>query len=231
MWIVRIALDRPYTFIVLALLILIVEPGGDRSARPPTSSRTSTSRSSRWPGSTPGSTPKELEGRITTSYERVLTTTVDNIQHIESTTVNGQAIIKIFLQPNASLDTANAQITAISQTVLRQFPPGIAAAADHQLQRVERADPAARASPARGSPSSSSSTSAVNFLRPQLVTIPGVAIPYPYGGKQRQVMVDLDTRGCCRPRAWPPPTCSPPSTSRTSSCPPGRPRSASSSTT
>ena len=71
-----------------------------------------------------GLNAEELEGRITTSYERVLTTTVDNIQHIESTTVNGQAIIKVFLQPNARLDTANAQITAISQTVLRQFPPG-----------------------------------------------------------------------------------------------------------
>ena len=71
-----------------------------------------------------GLNPEELEGRLTSVYERTLTTTVDNIQHIESTTVNGQAIVKIFLQPTASLDTANAQITAVSQTILRQLPPG-----------------------------------------------------------------------------------------------------------
>ncbi len=71
-----------------------------------------------------GLNPEEMEGRITTVYERVLTTLVDNIEHIESTTLAGQSVVKIFLQPNASLDTANAQVTSASQTILRQLPPG-----------------------------------------------------------------------------------------------------------
>jgi multidrug efflux pump subunit AcrB len=123
MWIIRVALNRPYTFIVLALLILILSPVV--ILRTPTDifpsinipvvavARTYT-----------GLSPEETEGRITTVYERVLTTTVDNIEHIESTTVNGTAIVKIYLQPNASIDRANAQITAVSQTILRQLPPG-----------------------------------------------------------------------------------------------------------
>src|SRR6201996_9590959 len=124
MWIVRIALDRPYTFIVLALLILI--------ASPVVISRTPTDIfpninipvvAVAWTFT--GLNPEEMEGRLTTVYERVLTTTVDNIEHIESTTVAGTNVVKIFLQPNASLDTANAQITAISQTILRQLPAGV----------------------------------------------------------------------------------------------------------
>src|SRR6267143_549455 len=160
MWIVRVALNRPYTFIVLALLILIASPVV--IARTPTDIFPSINIpviAVAWQYS--GLNTEELEGRITTSYERVLTTTVDNIQRIESTTVNGQAIIRIYLQPSARLDTATAQITAISGQGL----------AEQQLFDL-----------------------GVNFLRPQLVTIPGVAIPYPFGGKQRQVMVDLDTR-------------------------------------
>ena len=144
MWIVRVALDRPYTFIVLALLILIASPVV--IMRTPTDIFPAINIpviAVAWQYS--GLNTEELEGRITTSYERVLTTTVDNIQRIESTTVNGQAIIKVYLQPNARLDTANAQITAISQTVLRQYPPGTTPPLDHQLQRLQRADPPARA--------------------------------------------------------------------------------------
>ena len=70
-----------------------------------------------------GLNPEEMEGRMTTPYERALTTLVDNIEHIESTTINGASVVKLFLQPNASLDTANAQVTAASQTILRQLPP------------------------------------------------------------------------------------------------------------
>src|SRR6202167_2313304 len=123
MWIVRIALDRPYTSIVLALLILILSPV--------VISRTSTSIfpsinnpvvAVAWTYT--GLSPEETEGRITTVYERLLTTTVYNIEHIESTTVNGTAIVKVYLQPSASIDRANAQITAVSQTILRQLPPG-----------------------------------------------------------------------------------------------------------
>ena len=122
MWIVRVALERPYTFIVLALLILLLSPVV--ILRTPTDIFPVINIpviAVAWQYT--GLNPQELEGRITTAYERVLTTTVDNIHHIESTTVAGQAIIKVFLQPNARLDTANAQITAISQTILRQFPP------------------------------------------------------------------------------------------------------------
>src|ERR1700744_3329222 len=123
MWLVRIALSRPYTFIVLALLILIMSPVV--ILRTPTDIFPSIDIpvvAVAWTYS--GLSPEEMEGRITTVYERVLTTTVDNIQHIESTTVNGTSIVKIYLQPGASIDRANAQITAVSQTILRQLPPG-----------------------------------------------------------------------------------------------------------
>src|ERR1700749_1448639 len=119
MWIVKLALDRPYTFIILALLILIMGP----LIILPTQTDIFPNINIpviavAWQYT--GLNPEEMEGRITTVYERVLTTLVDNIQHIESTTVNGQAIVKVFLQPNPSLDTANAQVTAASQTILRQ---------------------------------------------------------------------------------------------------------------
>src|SRR4026208_670552 len=123
MWIARVALDRPYTFIVLALLILIVSPVV--ISRTPTDIFPAINIpviAVAWQYS--GLNTEELEGWITTSYERVLTTTVDNIQRIESTTVNGQAILKVHLQPTARLAPATAQIPAIPQTVLRQSPPG-----------------------------------------------------------------------------------------------------------
>src|ERR1700751_3392861 len=123
MWIVRIALDRPYTFVVLALLILILSP--IVILRTPTDIFPNINIpviAVAWQYT--GLNPEELEGRLTSVYERVLTTTVDNIEHIESTTVGAQAVVKIFLQPSASVDTANAQVTAVSQTILRQLPPG-----------------------------------------------------------------------------------------------------------
>ena len=192
MWIVRIALDRPYTFIVLALLILIVSPVV--IARTPTDIFPTINIpviAVAWQYS--GLNAEELEGRITTSYERVLTTTVDNIQRIESTTVNGQAIIKVFLQPNARIDTANAQITAISQTVLRQYPQGTTPPLiiNYSASSVPILQLALSG---QGLAEQQLFDLGVNFLRPQLVTIPGVAIPYPFGGKQRQIMVDLNTR-------------------------------------
>src|SRR6266850_159289 len=132
MWIVRVALHRPYTFIVLALLILILSPVV--ILRTPTDIFPNIDIpviAVAWQFT--GLNPEEMEGRITTQYERILTTTVDNIEHIESTTVNGQAMVKIFLQPTASLDTANAQVTAVSQTILRQLP---ADPARHRPRRV-----------------------------------------------------------------------------------------------
>jgi multidrug efflux pump subunit AcrB len=123
MWIVRVALTRPYTFVVLALMVLIMS--AVVIARTPTDIFPNIDIpvvAVDWTFA--GLNPEELEGRLTTVFERLLTTTVDNIQHLESTTVNGQAIVKIFLQPGASLDTANAQITAQSQSILRLLPPG-----------------------------------------------------------------------------------------------------------
>src|SRR6266487_3966065 len=123
MWIVRIALNRPYTFLVVALLILIASPVV--ILRTPTDIFPNINIpviAAAWQFT--GLNPEEMEGRLTTVFERVLTTTVDNIEHLESTTVNGQAMVKIFLQPNASLDTANAQVTAVSQSILRQLPTG-----------------------------------------------------------------------------------------------------------
>src|SRR5947199_2229407 len=190
MWIVRVALHRPYTFIVLALLILIASPVVLlRTATDIFPSIDIPVIAVAWQFT--GLNPEEMEGRITTQYERILTTTVDNIEHIESTTVNGQAMVKIFLQPNAHLDTANAQVTAVSQTILRQLPPGIQppliinySASTVPILQLGLS----------GLSEPELNDVGLNFLRTQLVTVPGASIPYPYGGKQRQVMVDLDPR-------------------------------------
>src|ERR1700733_3333718 len=190
MWLVRVALERPYTFVVLALLVFILS--GLAIVRTPTDIFPSIDIpviAVDW--SYTGLNPEEVEGRLTTVYERVLTTTVDNIQHLESTTVNGQAIVKIFLQPHASLDTANAQVTAISQTILRQLPPGTLppiiinySASSVPILQLGLS----------GSGLSEQQLNDVgqNFLRPQLVTVAGGFIPYLYGGKQLQIMVDLN---------------------------------------
>src|SRR5213594_2934556 len=190
MWIVRVALQRPYTFAVVALLILLASPV--IILRTPTDIFPSIDIpviAVAWQFT--GLNPEEMEGRLTTQFERVLTTTVDNIEHIESTTVNGQAMVKIFLQPNARLDTANAQVTAISQTILRQLPAGTQPPLiiNYSASTVPILQLALS-----GMSESELNDVGLNFLRTQLVTVPGASIPYPYGGKQRQVMVDLDTR-------------------------------------
>src|SRR6202142_2963924 len=189
MWIVRIALDRPYTFIVLAVLILVLSP--IMILRTPTDIFPNIDIpviSVAWQFT--GMNPEELEGRITSNFERILTTTVDNIEHIESTTVNGQAIVKIFLQPHASLDTANAQVTAISQTILRQLPPGTLppiiinySASSVPILQLGLSG--------KGLSEQRLNDLGQNFLRTQLVTVPGAVVPYAYGGKQRQVMINL----------------------------------------
>jgi multidrug efflux pump subunit AcrB len=189
MWLVRTALERPYTFIVLALLVLIMSAVA-----------ISTTPTDIFPNinipvvavdwTYTGLNPEELEGRLTSVYERILTATVDNIQHIESTTVNGQAVVKIFLQPTASLDTANAQITAVSQTILRQLPPGTLppliinySASSVPVLQLGLSG--------KGLPEQRLNDLGQNFLRTQLVTVPGAVVPYPFGGKQRQVMINL----------------------------------------
>src|ERR1700757_3726359 len=192
MWIVKLALNRPYTFIVLALLILIASPV--IILRTPTDIFPSIDIpvvAVAWTYT--GLSPEEMEGRITTVYERVLTTTVDNIEHIESTTVNGTAIVKVYLQPSASIDRANAQITAISQTTLRQLPPG-------SLPPLILNYNASTVPILQLGLSGKNLTEpqlndiALNFLRTQLVTIPGASIPFPFGGKTRQGMVYLNPR-------------------------------------
>ena len=190
MWIVRVALNRPYTFIVVALLILILSPIVIQ--RTPTDIFPEIDIpviAVVW--NYTGMSAEEMEGRMTSVYERVLTTLVNNIEHIESTTVNGLAVVKIFLQPRASLDAAKAQVTGASQTILRQMPPGVVPPLVMNYN--------ASSVPILQLGLSSKTLSeqqlgdlGLNFIRTQLVTIPGASVPYPYGGKQRQVMIDLN---------------------------------------
>ncbi|MGD0443895.1 MAG: efflux RND transporter permease subunit [Edaphobacter sp.] len=190
MWIVRIALNRPYTFIVLAILILILSPvvilGTPTDIFP---SINIPVVAVAWTYT--GLSPEETEGRITTVYERVLTTVVDNIEHIESTTVNGTAIVKVYLQPSASIDRANAQITAVSQTILRQLPPGSLPPliVNYNASTVPILQLALSG---KNLTEPQLNDIALNFLRTQLVTVPGASVPFPFGGKTRQVMVYLN---------------------------------------
>ncbi len=191
MWIVEVALRRPYTFLVMALLILL--------ATPLVLLRMSTDIfpeinipviSIVWTYT--GLSAQEVGNRITTVNEKSLTTTVNDIQHIESESLAGFSIIKIFFQPNADIPTAIAQVVSLEQSILRQLPPGILA--PQVLRYSASSIPIIQL--ALSSPSMTEQAvfdAAVNFLRPQLVTIPGVAIPYPYGGKTRVISVDLDT--------------------------------------
>ncbi len=190
MWIVRVALNRPYTFIVLALLILLISP--IVILRTPTDIFPNINIpviSAIWTFT--GLNSQEFEGRITSVYERVLTTTVNDIQHIESTTLNGTAVVKIFLQPYADVTTGVAQVTAVSQTILKQMPPGInpPIILSYNASSVPILQLALSG---KGLQEQDLNDIALNFLRTQLVTVPGAVVPYPYGGKQRQVMIDLN---------------------------------------
>jgi CzcA family heavy metal efflux pump len=190
MWIVKVALNRPYTFIVLALLILIAAPVV--ILRTPTDIFPNINIpviSIGWTYT--GLNPEELEGRLTSPYEKALTTLVDNIQHIESTTYNGVVNVKVFLQPGASLETANAQVTAASQYLLRQLPPGIL---PPQILNFSASSVPILQLGISGHNLSESqlNDAATNFIRPQLITVPGAVIPLPYGGKQRQITINMD---------------------------------------
>src|SRR5579863_9903156 len=190
MWIIKVALNRPYTFIVLAVLILLISPV--MILRTPADIFTNINIPVIAVSCTyTGLNPEEMVGLITTSYERVLNTVVDNIEHIESTTVDGTSVVKIFLQPNASIDTANAQVTAASQTILRQLPAGTQPPLiiNYSASSVPILQLALSGN---GLTEPQLNDIALNFLRTQLVSVPGAAIPYPYGGKTRQVMVNLN---------------------------------------
>jgi multidrug efflux pump subunit AcrB len=191
MWIVKLALGRPYTFVVLALLILLISPLV--ILRTPTDIFPNINLpviAVSWTFT--GMNAAELEGRLTTVYEKILTTLVDNIEHIESTTVgiDGIVRVKIFLQPHASVDKAMAQVTAASQSILRQLPPGTLppeivdyTASNVPVLQLSLSGP--------GLSEADLNDLALNFLRPQLVAVPGTAVPYPYGGKQREMMINL----------------------------------------
>src|ERR1700733_7871592 len=192
MWIVKVALSRPYTFIVLAILILIAAPVVISST--PTDIFPNINipvESVAWQYT--GLNPEELEGRLTTPYEKALTVLVDNIQHVESTTFAGQVIVKIYLQPGASLDTANSQVSAASEFQLRSLPPGIL---PPQIINFSASSVPILQLGLSGEGLSEQQLNdlGANFVRPQLVSIPGAVIPNIYGGKQRSIMLNIDPK-------------------------------------
>src|ERR1700688_4594999 len=188
--IVRIALSRPYTFVVLALLLLILGPLA--ALRTPTDIFPDI----RIPvigvvWQYTGLPPDQMAGRITSPFQRSLTTTVNDIEHITANSYNGFGVVKIFFQPNVDIRTANAQVTAVSQTIIKQLPPGAtpplilnySASTVPILQLALSGD---------GLTEQNLGDIAINQLRTPLVTVNGAAIPYPYGGKQRQIQIDVD---------------------------------------
>ena len=187
---VRIALSRPYTFVVLALLILIVGPLA--ALRTPTDIFPNIGIpviSVVWQYT--GLSPDQMAGRITTNFQRILTTTVNDIEHIEATSYNGFAIVKIFFQPTVDIRTANAQVTAVSQTVVKSMPPG--ATPPLILNYSASTVPILLiALSGEGMTEQNLADLGANQVRTPLVTIPGTAIPYPFGGKSRQVQIDLN---------------------------------------
>jgi multidrug efflux pump subunit AcrB len=190
MWIVRVALNRPYTFVVLALLILGIGPL--------TIQRTPTDIfpnidipvvASIW--NYGGLSAEDMANRIVSNYERTLTITVNDIEHIESQSLRGISIIKVFFQPGTRIDLAVAQMGASSQATLRQMPPGAQApfifaynaSSVPVLQLGLSGD---------GLSEQQLNDLGQNFIRTQLATVQGAALPNPYGGKQPQIQVDLD---------------------------------------
>jgi CzcA family heavy metal efflux pump len=188
---VRIALSRPYTFVVLALLLLAIGPLA--ALRTPTDIFPDI----RIPvigvvWQYTGLPPDQMSGRITAPFERALTTTVNDIEHIVANSYNGFGIVKIFFQPNVDIRTANAQVTAISQTLIKQMPPG--ATPPLILNYNASTVPIIQlALSGEGLTEQNLADIGTNQLRTPLVTVPGAAIPYPYGGKQRQVQIDLNS--------------------------------------
>ncbi|MNR79400.1 Cobalt-zinc-cadmium resistance protein CzcA [compost metagenome] len=192
MWIVKIALRRPYTFLVMALLIFLATPIAlMRMATDilPEINIPVISIIYNYNGLS----AQEMGQRVTAVNERVLTTTVNDIEHIESQTLAGVAVIKVFFQPDANIQTAIAQVTSVSQAILRQMPPGMTppliikySASSIPVMQLGLSSPTMS--------EQGLFDIALNSLRTKLVTIPGVAIPYPYGGKSRVVSVDLDSQ-------------------------------------
>ncbi|OJU17211.1 MAG: RND transporter, partial [Afipia sp. 62-7] len=187
---VSIALSRPYTFVVMAILLLIAGPLA--ALRTPTDIFPEI----RIPvigvvWQYTGLPPDQMSGRIVTPFQRALTTTVNDIEHIAATSYTTYGVIKIFFQPNVDIRTANAQVTAIAQTMLKQLPPG----STPPLILNYSASTVPIIQLALGGEGLTEQTIfdfATNQLRTPLVTVPGAAIPWPFGGKQRQIQIDLN---------------------------------------
>jgi multidrug efflux pump subunit AcrB len=192
MWIVKLALNRPYTFLVAALLILLLSPVAIFILKMPVDIFPNIDIpvvSIIW--NYTGFSPQDMETHIVTITERALTTTVNDIEHIESQSLNGIAVVKVYFHPSVKIDMAVAQITAVSQTQLRQLPAGTTPPLI--LQYSASSVPILQLSLASKTLSEQKLNDlSINFIRPRLTTIQGAAIPYPYGGKQRQIQVDID---------------------------------------
>src|SRR5579863_9810993 len=188
--IVVIALKRPYTFVVLAILILIF--GGRATLHTPTDIFPNIGIpvvAVVWTYN--GLPPEDMSGRVVYYYERTLSAQVNDIEHIESQSLAGYGVVKVFFQPNVNINSALAQITAASQTVLKLLPPGITppyvlsfnASSVPILQLALSSDALSQAE---------IFDDGQNFIRPQLATVQGAAVPSPYGGKVRQVQIDIN---------------------------------------
>ncbi|NPT59251.1 efflux RND transporter permease subunit [Paraburkholderia elongata] len=187
---VRIALRRPYTFVVLAIFILIIGPLS--AMRTPTDIFPDIKIpviSVVWQYT--GLPPDQMVGRITSPFERTLTTTVNDVEHIEAESVAGFGIIKIFFQPGVNISTANAQVTSVAQTQLRQLPAGTTPPLilNYNASTVPIIQLALSG---KGLSEQNLGDLGLNAVRPVLTTVAGAAIPYPFGGKTRQVQIDVD---------------------------------------
>lgn len=191
MWIVRLALKRPYTFVVLSLLLFILGPLA--ILRTPVDIFPNINIpvvSLVW--NYTGLAPEEIANRIITTTERAMTTTVNDIDHIESTSLNGVAVVKVYFQPQVTISAAVAQLTAISQTQLRQLPPGTTPPLI--IQYSASSVPILQLGlSGQGLSEQQLNDFGLNFVRSRLSSVEGASIPYPYGGKQRQVQVDINT--------------------------------------
>jgi CzcA family heavy metal efflux pump len=192
MWIVRLALKRPYTFVVLSLLLFIVGPVA--MVRTPVDIFPNIDIpvvSVVW--NYAGLSPEQLSYRIVLPFERNLTTTVNDIEHTESQTLNGVSVVKIFFRPSVNISQAVAQVTAIAQTALRQYPAGTTPPL--VIQYSASSVPVLQLGlSGNGLTEQQLNDFGQNFVRTQLATVQGAAMPFPYGGKQRQVQVDINTQ-------------------------------------
>jgi multidrug efflux pump subunit AcrB len=190
MWIVRLALRRPYTFVVFAILLLILGPISVLNT--PTDIFPNINIpvvSIVW--NYAGFSPSDMANRIVTITERTLTTTVNDLEHIESQSLNGVAVVKVYFQPTVQIANAVAQLTAVSQTALRTLPVGTTPPLIIQFN-ASSVPILQLGLSGQGLTEQQLNDFGLNFIRTQLATVEGAQIPYPYGGKQRQVQVDIN---------------------------------------